>query len=36
MPERQCADLKMHMLKRCFDAAVVQTLDPWPPQMGRY
>ena len=30
------ADLKMHMLKRCFDAAVVQTLDPWPPQMGRY
>ncbi|MDH7569557.1 MAG: sulfatase-like hydrolase/transferase, partial [Armatimonadota bacterium] len=26
------AALKLELLKRCLDAAVVQTLDPWPPQ----
>jgi len=28
--------VKTALLRRAFDAAVVQTLDPWPPQSGRF
>lgn len=30
------AGLKLEMLKRCFDASVTQTLDPWPPQISSF